>query len=72
MHLNYAIVFVSDMNRSIGFYRDVVGLHLKFQTSEWTEFDTEGATLALHSTPAGEPDPDSARPARCAVGWCRS
>ena len=48
MRISHAIVFVSDMNRSVTFYRDVVGLPLKYETPEWTEFATEGATLALH------------------------
>lgn len=49
MRLNYAIVFVSDMKHSLAFYRDVVGLPLRFESPEWTEFATEGATLALHA-----------------------
>ena len=53
MKLDYAIVFVSDMKRSTAFYRDVVGLPLKFESSHWTEFATEGATLALHISEAG-------------------
>ena len=48
MRVSYAIVFVNDMKRSVSFYRDVVGLPLKFETPGWTEFATEGATLALH------------------------
>jgi catechol 2,3-dioxygenase-like lactoylglutathione lyase family enzyme len=48
MRVSYAIVFVSDMKRSVVFYRDVVGLPLKFDSPEWTEFATEGATFALH------------------------
>ncbi len=44
MRLNYAIVFVSDMKRSVGFYRDVLGLPLKFESPGWTEFAIEGAT----------------------------
>jgi len=48
MRVNYVIVFVSDMKRSVMFYNDVVGLPLKFETPEWTEFATDGATLALH------------------------
>jgi lactoylglutathione lyase len=46
--VNYTIVFVSDMNRSIRFYRDVLGLPLKFESPKWTEFATLGSTLALH------------------------
>jgi lactoylglutathione lyase len=49
VELRYAIVFVSDMERSVGFYRDVLGLPLRFQTPSWTELATEGATLALHA-----------------------
>ena len=50
--LNYAIVFTADMKRSVEFYRDVLGFPLKFESPHWTEFVTEGTTLALH--PAGE------------------
>lgn len=48
--LNYVIVFVSDMKRSVGFYRDVLGLPLKFESPHWTEFANEGTTIALHPT----------------------
>jgi len=53
MRVSYAIVFVSDMKRSVGFYRDVVGLPLKFDSPEWSEFATDGATFALHRAPSG-------------------
>ncbi len=46
--IDYTIVFVSDMKRSMEFYRDVLGLPLKFESPKWTEFATEGTTLALH------------------------
>ncbi len=52
MRVQYAIVFVSDMRRSVEFYRDVLGMPLKFETPGWTEFATEGATLALHTAEA--------------------
>lgn len=55
MRINYAIVFVTDMNRSVAFYRDVVGLPLRFESPHWTEFATEGSTLALHVTPTANP-----------------
>jgi lactoylglutathione lyase len=42
MRVSYAIVFVSDMQRSVAFYRDVIGLPLQFQSPGWTEFATEG------------------------------
>ena len=50
MRLSYAIVFVNDMRRSTSFYREVVGLSLRFESPGWTEFDTGGATLALHKS----------------------
>jgi lactoylglutathione lyase len=50
--LNYVIEFVAEMDRAVKFYRDVVGLPLKFQSPEWSEFSTGETTLALH--PASE------------------
>ena len=50
MRVNYAIIFVSDMKRAVSFYRDGLGLPLRFESSEWTEFATEGTTLALHTS----------------------
>ena len=60
MRITYSIIVVSDMKRSVGFYRDQLGLPLRFESPDWTEFNTEGATLALHTGSAGEPG--TARP----------
>jgi predicted enzyme related to lactoylglutathione lyase len=38
--LSYVIEFVGDMDRAVKFYRDVVGLPLKFQSPGWSEFST--------------------------------
>jgi lactoylglutathione lyase len=46
--IDYTMVIVSDMNRSVEFYRDQLGIPLKFQSPEWTEFVTGATTLALH------------------------
>lgn len=46
--LDYTMVIVSDMKRSIEFYRDTLGIPLKFESPEWTEFATGMTTLALH------------------------
>ena len=35
MKLNYVIEFVADMDRAVTFYRDVLGLPLKFQSPGW-------------------------------------
>src|SRR5262249_31065627 len=69
MRLNYAIVFVSDMPRSVAFYRDVLGIPLRFQSPGWTEFATEGATLALHASRDANPEHD--KPHVHPAGHCR-
>jgi lactoylglutathione lyase len=53
--LSYAIEFVEDMNRAVKFYRDVIGLPLKFESPDWSEFSTGATTLALH--PASDRNP---------------
>lgn len=55
MKLSYAIKFVGDMDRAVKFYRDTVGLPLKFESPGWSEFITGETTLALH--PASEKNP---------------
>jgi lactoylglutathione lyase len=56
--LGYVIVFVSDMDRAVKFYRDTLGLPLKFSSPHWSEFVTGDTTLALH--PASEKSPAGA------------
>lgn len=36
------------MARSVQFYRDKLGIPLRFESPEWTEFETGSTTLALH------------------------
>lgn len=57
------------MNLSVSFYRDVIGISLNFETPEWTEFATEGATLALHKSDGS--NPDEARQQPGLAGRCR-
>ena len=68
MRVSSAIVFVSDMKRSVAFYRDVIGLPLRFDSPEWSEFATDGATFALHRSERSA-DPDDDRDQR--AGSCR-
>jgi lactoylglutathione lyase len=70
MRINYSIIFVSDMARSVAFYRDVVGIPLKFESPGWTEFVTEGATLALHK--GDTPALDAASRGAEQAGQCRA
>jgi len=55
---SYVIEFVADMGRAVKFYRDVVGLTLKFESPGWSEFQTGETTFALHPAsphnPAGK------------------
>jgi predicted enzyme related to lactoylglutathione lyase len=55
MKFTYAIQFVADMDRAVAFYRDTLGLPLKFASPHWSEFATGETTLALH--PASEKNP---------------
>jgi lactoylglutathione lyase len=71
--IDYTMIVVSDMDRSVEFYRDKLGIPLKFQSPEWTEFATGATTLALHGggVPAGGPpqgDP-SKRAGHCSIGF---
>lgn len=45
--LGYAILFVSDLERAVAFYRDVIGLPLRFAAEAYAEFAVEGAKFAL-------------------------
>lgn len=53
--LTYAIKFVDDMDAAVAFHRDELGLPLKFQSPQWTEFATGETTLALHEATADKP-----------------
>lgn len=46
--LGYLILYVSDMDASVVFYRDVVGLSYKFTDAGYAEFDTGDARFALY------------------------
>jgi lactoylglutathione lyase len=47
--VDYVMVIVSDMGLSVAFYRDTLGLRLKFESPGWSEFETGATTLALHA-----------------------
>ena len=70
MRINYSIVFVSDMSRSVAFYRDVMDIPLKFESPGWSEFLTEGATLALHKSDGSAADAEKQQSE--SAGQCRA
>lgn len=55
MRFTYAIKYVGDMDQAIVFYRDKLGLDVKFESPLWSEFATGETVLALH--PASEANP---------------
>lgn len=61
--LDYVLVYVSDMKRSLNFYQDVLGLPVHSATPHQIEFDTGTTKLVLHRTPGGDVAPShDARP----------
>ena len=42
------ILLVSDMNRSVKFYRDVLKMPLRERSKDWVEFSDRGTVIALH------------------------
>jgi lactoylglutathione lyase len=46
--LGYVILFVADLERSVAFYRDVVGLPFRLQGDGYVEFATQGAKFGLY------------------------
>jgi lactoylglutathione lyase len=71
--VDYVMVNVSEMGRSVTFYRDTLGLPLKFESTGWSEFQTGATTLALHvAAPrvAGEDDANAGPAAgTCSIGF---
>ena len=46
---------VTDLDRSVIFYRDVLGLKILLMEDGWAEFDLDGQRLALHREIINEP-----------------
>jgi lactoylglutathione lyase len=68
--VDYIMIIVSDMKRSVEFYRDKLGLQLKFESPEWTEFITGATTLALHGGgERGERLQGKKRAGTCSIGF---
>ena len=70
--IDYVMVTVSNMARSVAFYKDKLGLPMKFGTPEWTEFQTGTTVLALHG--GGQPsqapkDPNAHVAGSCSIGF---
>jgi len=50
---------VDDMDKAVAFYRDRLGLAVKYETDDWVELDGGNVTIALRrygSGPVGRPE----------------
>lgn len=46
--IDYVVLYVRDLEASMAFYRDVIGLPFKFQDSGYAEFTTRGTKFGLY------------------------
>ena len=71
--IDYTMIVVSDMDRSVEFSRDKLGIPLKFQSPDWTEFATGTTTLALHGGGVRSENPPAGDPSKiagaCSIGF---
>ncbi len=67
--VDYVMVNVSDMSRSVAFYRDTLGIPLRFESPGWSEFETGATTLALHAA-SGAAGSQAASHAGPVAGTC--
>jgi lactoylglutathione lyase len=69
--VDYVMVMVSNMKRSVKFYHETLGLPLKFESEEWTEFQTGTTTLAVHggAKPSGAKGPGEPQAGTCSIGF---
>lgn len=67
--LDLVFYWVSDLERAVSFYRDVLGLRLLRQDgATWAEFDAGGRRFALHLAGDGQPVGGGGATAVFAVG----
>lgn len=52
-HLGSVIIAVSDLEKSVKFYNEVIGMPIKNNRANWVELAKQGATVILH--PASRP-----------------
>lgn len=53
-----ATIYVTDLDRAVKFYTELLGLQLQYQTPGWAQVsDGKSITLGLHPTHPGGPEP---------------
>ncbi|MBI5368638.1 MAG: VOC family protein [Planctomycetes bacterium] len=50
--IGHVMIYVKNWDASLNWYKNVLGLPVKFESEGWAEFATEGTTLALHGLDA--------------------
>jgi lactoylglutathione lyase len=51
--LDYAIIYVSDLDASTAFYRDILGIPIAHVSKGWVQFKSNGTALVLHARTNG-------------------
>ena len=49
LSMKYVILYVSDFERSMNFYNNILGLPVKMQHGNYVEFDTGNTTLSINT-----------------------
>lgn len=49
MTMKYIILYVSDFEKTMHFYKDILGLSVKMQQGTYVEFDTGATTLSINT-----------------------
>ena len=46
--VGYVIVFVHDMSSMLGFWKDRIGVRVRYSSEDWSELEMDNITLAIH------------------------
>jgi catechol 2,3-dioxygenase-like lactoylglutathione lyase family enzyme len=68
--VDYVMVLVSDMERSVDFYQNKLGLTLASKSGGWSEFDSGTTRLALHAGGTPRTDAPADGPTERTSGQC--
>jgi len=61
------MVIVGDMDCSVRFYHDVLGLSVEYESAAWTQLDAGAVSIGLHGAKDG-PGPKPGSPACAGFG----
>jgi catechol 2,3-dioxygenase-like lactoylglutathione lyase family enzyme len=65
LHLYTILLQTSDMNRSVSWFRDALGLSPGYSSPYWSEYDLGGQRLGLHPSISGAEPMSGAGPVLC-------